>query len=366
MRRCILWAALAIVASWLSGMSSLAAEDPAAIKFTAGTEADLQALLDKAPEKGVVVCEQTEPLVVSQTLIIRKPITLCGLKAKLPEKLGSTPVLIMEAEGVTLTDLDMRGNYDSVSQQHRAPMIHVKRGGFSIEHCKFSDTTKDGIMVTPDHGAGDIVGGIIRDIEGVRIGRDLVSLSGGNAGERIRDVTVENVSLKKGYLRGAVEVNPFCDGTDNVTVRHIYAEEAVYAIDVQDHGAEQKKTRLRTAPNTNVILEDVTAVGCKHVIRTANHPDIGHANLTLRGFTARNCSQPFLLSNTTHVRAENLTIINEPAAKNSCINLRNVHDVVIRNVNVQGFQEGVNVVDARKSSEVAIEGVKVNGKETGK
>ncbi len=98
-------------------------------------------------------------------------------------------------------------------------------------------------------------------------GRDLVSISGGNRGQRIRNVSVENVRLKKGYLRGAVEVS---DGTDNITVRHVYAEQAVYAIDVQDHASARKKTAETAhpcAPNTNVILEDVLAVDCRHAIQ---------------------------------------------------------------------------------------------------
>jgi polygalacturonase len=164
-------------------------------------------------------------------------------------------------------------------------------------------------------------------------------------------VTVENVSLKKGYFRGAVEVS---DGSDNVAVRHVYAEEAVYAADVQDHGAVQKGKMERSAPNTNVTLEDVTAVGCKHVIRTANNP-LGHANLTLRDFTARNCQIPVQISNTTHVRLENLTVINEPAAETSRINLRNCDDVVFRNVTIKGLKEEVNAVRAEGSTNVKIE-----------
>ncbi len=291
--------------------------EPPTVEFTGG-EVDLQALLDKVPEGAVVVCEQAEPLVVSKTIMITKPMTLRGLKARLPEKLGDMPLMVVEAKGVTLADLVMHGNYDSVSQKNRAPFIHIKAGEFRVERCRFFDGTKDGINVTPDDGAGDIVGGVIRDIEGFRMGRDVVSLSGGCGGQRIRNVTVENVGLKKGYFRGAVEVS---DGADNIAVRHVRAEDAVYAIDVQDHGAVQKGKSKPSAPNTNVVVEDVTAVGCKHVIRTANRP-LGHANLTLRDFTARNCREPVLISNTTHVRIQNLTIINEPVAEKPRITLR--------------------------------------------
>ena len=331
----------------------LVAEEPPTIKFTAGGEADLQVLLDKAPEGAVVVCEQARPLVVSKSLTIGKRMTLRGLKADLPEKLGNTPILIVDAKGVALADLEMHGNYDSVAQAVRAPFVHIKRGEFLVERCKFYDGSKDGLMVTPDDGAGDIVGGAIRNIEGFRMGRDLVSLSGGCGGQRIRNVTVENVSLKRGYYRGAVEVS---DGTDNITVRHVYAEDAVYAIDVQDHGAVLKGKPKPSAPNTHVTLEDVKAVRCKHVIRTVNHP-LGHADLTLRDFSARNCKSPVQLSNTTRVRVENLAVIDEPPADKPRITLSHCDDVVLRNVSVKGLKEGVEAVQAKASTGVKIKGL---------
>jgi hypothetical protein len=324
------------------------AETPT-VKFTGG-EMSLQALLDNVPERAIIVCEQAEPLVVTKTITITKPMILRGLKARLPEKLGGTPLLVVEAKGVTLTDLEMHGNYDSVSQKNRAPFIHIKAGEFCVERCRFFDGTKDGINVAPDDGTGDIVGGVIRDIEGFRMGRDVVSLSGGCGGQRIRNVTVENVSLKKGYFRGAVEVS---DGSDNVTVRHVRAEDAVYAIDVQDHGAVQEGKPKPSAPNTNVTVEDVTAVSCKHVIRTANRP-LGHANLTLRDFTASNCREPVLISNTTHVRIKNLTIINEPAAEKPRITLRNCDDVELQNVKIVGLKDAAKAIDKQNSINVRI------------
>jgi len=343
-------AAMVILATCVLPTGGLVAEEPPTIRLTGGSESEFQALLDKASEGAVVVCEQGKPLVVSKSLTIGKPMTLRGLKANLREKMGNMPLLIVDAKGVTLTDIEVHGNCDSVSQEDRAPLIHVKRGGFCIERCKFYDGSKDGIMVTPDDGAGDIVGGTIRGIEGFRMGRDLVSLSGGCGGQRIRNVTVENVSLKKGYFRGAVEVS---DGSDNITVRHVYAEEAVYAIDVQDHGAVQKGKPKPSAPNTNVTLEDVTAVSCRHVIRTANHP-LGHADLTLRDFIAKNCRIPVQISNTTRVRIENLTITSEPPI-GSPIVLRRDDDVLIRNVTIKGLKKGVDAVQAKGSTNVKTE-----------
>src|SRR5437016_5887792 len=78
------------------------AEKPATSKFTGGNEADFQALLDNAPAGAVVVCEQNKPLEISKSLLLGKPMTVRGLKARLQPKLGRTPILIADATGITL------------------------------------------------------------------------------------------------------------------------------------------------------------------------------------------------------------------------------------------------------------------------
>jgi hypothetical protein len=336
----------------------VAATEPEPVKFTGGSPAAFQTLLDQAPIGAVIVCAQPQPLVVTSSLLLRKPVTVRNLKAGLAQAVGRTPLLVADAENITLIGLDLHGNYDSVNQRDRAPLIHVKRGGFRIEECQFADASKDGIIVTPDKDTGDIVGGIIRDITGERIGRDLVSLSGGNGGQRIRDVTVENVHLKKGYQRGAVEVS---DGADNITVRYVSAADAVYAIDVQDHGAVDKETRQPCAPNTRVMIEDVTAVRCKHLIRTSNHSPPAHADLTLRDFTAHNCQEPVRISNTTGLLIENLAITNDHALTAAPIELRNNHQVVIRNASVTAPVGKVPAVTAIACTGVQLERVTSNG-----
>lgn len=347
-----------LIALLLSPLTALhAAEEPATIKFAGGSGSDFQVLLDRVPAGAVIVCEKANPLEITKTLLVNKPVTLRGFKACLPAKLDTTAIMIVDVAGFTLTDSEMRGNYDTVDQNHRAPLIHIKRGCFRIERCKFFDGSKDGIMVAPEDGTGDVVGGVIRDIEGERMGRDLVSLGGGNGGLRIRDVTVENVRLKTGYLRGAVEIS---DGTDNITVRHVYVEDAVYGIDVQDHGAVKKKTGKACAPNTKAVLEDVTAVRCKHVIRTANHP-LGHADLTARDLTGRDCKEPVRISNTARVLIENLSIVNEKPLDGAPVELRNDQQVVIRNATVKGTAEGVAPVMVKGCTDVRMERVTCNG-----
>src|SRR6185369_8540779 len=96
------------------------------------------------------------------------------------------------------------------------------------------NSSKDGVMIDGDGSKDeDIVGGGVRDIVGRGVVRDTVSISGSSGhGRKIRNVLVDNVRCYNSRLRGAVEVS---DGTDNITVRKVYAEDAVYALDVQDH-----------------------------------------------------------------------------------------------------------------------------------
>jgi hypothetical protein len=242
-----------------------AAAEPPVIIYT-GDGSDLQEVIDAAAFDATITFDAKRCLEISKSITVRRPLRLSGLNARLPKKVGRTPILLVAAEGVTLSELELHGNYDSVSQDDRAPLIHVTKGRFKAERCVFCDASKDGIMVEPERSASDIVDVVIRDIKAQRMGRDAVSISGGNRGQRVRNVLVENVRLQRGYFRGAVEVS---DGTDSVTVRHVYAEDAVYAIDVQDHGTT-------SAPNTNVLLEDVTAVNCKHVVHVWNLPDSGY------------------------------------------------------------------------------------------
>ncbi len=312
-----------------------------------GDGSDLQKVINEAPTGATLIFDGTKRLEFSAPITINKPLTVTGLNARLPKGLGKTMMLVVTGEGVTLRNIELHGNYDSVSQNKRAPLVWVQKGRFRIERCKFCDGSKDGVMVTPVDGGGDIVGGVIKDMEAFRMGRDAVSISGGNAGAKVRNVTVENVSLKRGFLRGAVEVS---DGTDSITVRHVYAEEALYAIDVQDHGEG-------SAANTKITVEDVEAVNCKHILRTANS-DRGHADLTLRRLTGKNCQTPVQISFTRNVLVEDLTIINDKEAETAPIGLKFCRGVRFKNVRVNGLREGVDPIATFKCTELKVEGLK--------
>lgn len=285
------------------------------------TGAALQALIDAAPDHGVVNADPNAPLVLSTPLVIRKPLTLTGLNAELPAGLGKTPLLVIESDGVAVTDIALRGNADSVDQKDRNALLEVRASEFRIERARFLNSAKDGIMIdgggVPDR---DIVGGVIRDIYGKGNVRDLVSIGGGGAhGRRIRHVLVDNVRAFDSEKRGAVEVS---DGTEHITVRNVYAENCVYAVDVQDHG---KPLQI----NTNVRIEGVTAVDSTHIVRTANKPH-GHAGLTIRDATGIRCAFPLKISNTADVTIENVRISEQPAGTDSALWIINVDGFTLR------------------------------------
>ncbi len=287
---------------------------------------DLQKVLDSAPPNSFVICNRNQPLILSTPLTIRKPITLQGLNAQLPKGLGKTPLLVVEAESVAITDFEMTGNGDSVPQKDRCALLLIRGGGFRVERGVFVNSSKDGVMIDgPSVEGRDIVGGIVRDIVGRGCIRDVVSISGGGVhGHRIRNVLVNNIRGYDSSKRGAVEVS---DGTDNITVRKVYAEKSVYAVDIQDHS---KPGEI----NSNVVVEDVYAIDCTHAIRTANRL-LGHSNLTLHDITAQSCNAPIQISNTSNVTLQNVRVLDHPAGKPpisiSDCNGVSIRDIAVRN-----------------------------------
>ena len=303
-----------------------------------GDGADLQATVDRLPSGATLVFAPDQTLVLRAALVLRQPVTLLGLRARLPDGLGKISLVEVRAENVSLIDLELHGNYPTVSQEQRAPLVAIARGNFTVERAAFFDSTKEGLGVTAEDR--DIVGGVIRDIRAYRVGRDAVSLSGGNHGLKVRDVLIENVSLQTSYLRGAVEVS---DGADNITIRQVKAVDAMYAVDIQDH-------REASEANTRVLVDGVEADDCRYLIRTDNSPR-GHANLVLRNLTGRNIRFPMALSHTRDVVVENVTFIGAPEWLRGnpaiAVTLANCQNVVVRGLRVEGAEELTLAVENR-------------------
>src|ERR1043165_4801801 len=82
-------------------------------------ERDLQKTIDDAAPNSTLACDPNRHMVLSAPIRIDKAITLKGLNARLPEKLGKTSLVIVTAPGVAITDFELTGNGDTVSQEER-------------------------------------------------------------------------------------------------------------------------------------------------------------------------------------------------------------------------------------------------------
>ncbi len=316
----------------------------------------LRELLANAPPHSVIQCDPRETILLTEPLRITQPLTLIGLHARIPEKLGRTSLLVVEAPGVAVLDFELTGCGTTVPQDQRAPLMKVHAGDFRIERGRFNDSSKDGVAITSGPDGKDVVGGVVRDIVGRRVIRDTVSISGGDGGQVVRHVLVDNVRAYGSELRGAVEVS---DGSDNITVRKVYAEECSYAIDVQDH---KKPGQV----NRNIVIEDVLAVRCKQAIVTNNRP-LGHLNLTVRDATALDCAAPFRFSHTANLQLSNLRIAYTAGApavalprelpRAPLIHLNNCRGATLRDVVIEGPTRAVPAVLLEDCDETTVDGV---------
>ena len=307
---------------------------------------DLQGILDRAPAHAVIECDPNHTFTWTQPIVLRKPVTVVGLHAQLPPKLGKVSLVVIEAKGVSFLDFELKGNADSVDQADRAPLMVVHAGEFRIERGTFLNSSKDGVMIDGDGPQNeDVVGGVVRDIIGRNVQRDTVSISGGNSGHRIRNVLVDNVRCYNSQRRGAVEVS---DGTDNITVRKVYAEGSIYAVDVQDHKRPKQDNR-------NIVVEDVFAVRCKHAIRTSNSKQ-GHTNLTVRDITAQACLSPIQISRTANVHVSNVRI-SEHDGDISPVLLQDCHGVTLRDVTIESRDFKSTAVLLENCDDALVDGV---------
>jgi hypothetical protein len=240
---------------------------------------------------------------------------------------------------------------DTVVQKERAPLMVIAGSDFRVEKGELISSSKDGIMISGDDAGADIVGGVIRDIVGRRVARDVVSIGGTteSKGYKIRNVLVDNVRGYGKSFRGAVEVS---DGTDNVTVRKVYAEDSAYAVDVQDHGKPDQINR-------NVVIEDVYALRCKHALRTNNKP-LGHSYLTIRDVTARECVDPIQISNTDNVTVSNIRVLDHKGTASPVL-IRNCNGFTLRDVLIENTPVRMPGVLLQNVDGALIDGVVLRG-----
>ncbi len=276
-------------------------------------EKDLQSAIDEAADHSILVCRSEHPITVNETIVIRKPLTLVGLRAQLPEGLAGTEILSVEAEHVAIEDFELKGNADSVDQQERASLIRIMADHFRVENGLVTDSSKHGIVIR-SMGVGDRNHGVVRNIVGRQVQRDVVSMTGyGDFDRFVCNILIENIWAHGPSRRGAVEA---ADGTRNITIRNIYAESCAYGIDVEDHNRRGQK-------NENVTIDGVYVTNCPSAVITSNRP-FGHRNLTIRNVTGENWPD-------------------ELRGNFKRLSVRNTANVVLENVRINGNSNGEDI-----------------------
>jgi hypothetical protein len=308
-------------------------------------------VIKNAPPYSTVYFNKNEELVIKKPIVIDKPLTLVGLNAMLPEGLGKTSIVEVNSKDVSIFDFKLKGNTASVEQIERAPLIRIYKSNFHIERCLFKDSSKDGVEISPLANSEDIDGGVVRNIVGRNCVRDVISINGSH-GEKnmyIRNILVEDIRGYDSSLRGPVEVS---DGSENITVRKIYAENCIYAVDWQDHNRPAEI-------NKNTLIDDVYALNCKYAIRNAVH-DFGHTNLTLTNIIAEKCQEPLKIANTSNVIIQNVRIIDHQGEKNP-FTAKNCNGLTIQNLSILNSTSDKEGVLIENCDEVLIDGISFSG-----
>ena len=327
-------------------------DDQTTSSSTSGYQ-ELQAAIDAAAAHDTVRFDPAREFILEQPVHVNKPITITGLNASLPPELGKSSLMIVQSDGVTIRDFEMIGNADSVVQKMRAPLLQIRANDFRVENGVFRNGSKDGVMIESvdiDGADREIAGGVIRDIVGYDMMRDLVSIGGGNEGSRVRNVLVENIRCYGNPLRGAVEVS---DGTAHITVRKVYAERCVYAVDVQDHG---KSSQI----NGHILIQDVYAKECGVAIRNDNRP-FGHHDLTIRDVTAEDCHQALRLKNTKRLTVDNIRVLGHGDGEVIPIRIFDCDSLSISNVFFSRAHPDVYAMAIQDCHDVRVAGVSYQG-----
>jgi len=270
---------------------------------------DLQALIDKVPPHTTVVCDPERTITVTEKPItIDKPLKLIGLRAELANGLAKTPLLLVQADHVTVKDFWLSGNKGSVSG--KASLLRIEGNHFNVDNGYVEDASRHGIVVTTRDGSDDDrYDGMVRNISARNINRDGVSLEGDPG--VVRDILVESVEATNSRDRGAVEV---CDGSKNIILRKIYAENCWYAVDVQDHNRPN-------TPNINITIENIRVKNCDYAIKTGNSAKNEHRELTIRNVTREDDKAILQISNTKGVTLDNIRIPDEDIHIKNCSNV---------------------------------------------
>jgi hypothetical protein len=311
-------------------------------RFIMVGDQDLHDVIAGAPPYSIIVFDRARTIEVEKTLVIEKPLSLRGLNARLAAGVGLTPLVVVRAENVTVTDFELHGNAGTVEYSERATLLSVRASNFVVERGLVTNASKHGIDVRNEGGV--VKDGVIRDILARDNIRDGVSIVG--TGGTTKNILIENVRAYNSSDRGAVEAS---DGSSNITIRNVYAEDCVYAVDVMHDHAKPDQVC------SNHLVENVHAVRCSRAVRTANVP-LGHSGLIVRNIIAENVDLPVQVSNTAGVIIDGVHVI-EHEKGGPLIRITDCRGVRIGNVTFLGGHLDAPAIVVRNSTRVQMEDV---------
>ncbi len=340
---------------------------------------DLQGAIDEANPGDTVLAYPNRTIVIHDTVIVDKPLTMTGLHARLADDLENAPILLVEADGFRINNFHLRGNRDSGEElSERASLLVVEANDFVVEQGTVEQATQHGIHIRATDGR-HTKNGVVRDIIGHDIERDHVSITGYGQNEFfVKNVAVERIRAYNSANRGAVEV---ADGTENVTVSDIYAEDCRYGVDFQDHDG-----RGGYQPNINTIIENVFVRRCSHAVRASTSasigtgeaeppPGLGHRNLTIRNIADRDwidsfdrgpdgrrikMTQALIVNHTDNVLIENVDFMGKGEEIYAGLMILNSNNVRARNVHMDHFSVYREAILIENSTDVLLDSVFVN------
>jgi hypothetical protein len=255
-----------------------------------------------------LIVQSTSAVTIGTTVTLGVPnVEVTGLWLQAQSGVEDLTVFLVTSDNVNINNFKIIGNEASTSQI-KGYLLRMEGSGFLITNGRVTNAAKNGIMIgfASDTVNANITGGTVSHIVGDNNVRDTVSLTGhGEDGTYINDVTVDTVAqYHSGGGRGAVEVS---DGTNNILVKNIWAQNSDYAVDVQDHGDLGQS-------NKGVTLQNITSTGCYYTIRTSNSAAFGHRGLYISTVSGSNWP--------TSVTAGDV----------ACVQVENTHNVTITGV----------------------------------
>uniref|UniRef100_A0A7S0G4Z6 Right handed beta helix domain-containing protein n=1 Tax=Rhodosorus marinus TaxID=101924 RepID=A0A7S0G4Z6_9RHOD len=306
--------------------------------------------INDAPPFSTLIADKRCLWRINFSVLIRKSMTLSGVRLKLVSEVPRT-LLKIEAPGVRLHDFVLIGNSGFAdAKATRMPLLHIVAGNFYVQNGQFYNSTKDGVLVSGERAEiinGPIIGGVIKDIVGRGLDRDLVSLTTSSAGKvNTKNIVVDNVRMYSSGQRGAVEIS---NGVEDIFVRNVYAENCFYAVAIQDHGLGYLQM------NKRVLISNVIAIHSDFAV-LSQVVGVRHGEVSISRVIAKQCRKALILKNLDWVRVEDVRVIGSQDS-GPIVSIYNCANLKLRDISIGGGKPTISAISVTFPRRVRIEGI---------